>query len=84
MREAETEIGNVIMTVVCDGMGGLEKGELASKVIINAFESWFENDLPLVIAKTNVIDEIKCQWEKLVKNMNANILNCFNTGIIFS
>ena len=73
MREAETTEGNIIMTVVCDGMGGLDKGELASKSIINAFESWFEVDLPLILAKPNVIDEIKYQWERLVKILNASI-----------
>lgn len=73
MREAVTDEGNIIMTVVCDGMGGLAKGELASKSIINAFESWFENDLPLILDKSNIIDEIKYQWERLVRAMNADI-----------
>lgn len=73
MREAETDEGNIIMSVICDGMGGLEKGELASKTIINAFESWFEEELPLILDKPNIIDEIKYQWERLVKVMNANI-----------
>ena len=27
--EAETDIGNVLLTVICDGMGGLAKGEVA-------------------------------------------------------
>lgn len=73
MREAVTYAGNIIMTVVCDGMGGLDKGELASKSIINAFENWFEADLPPILEKPNVIEEIKYQWERLLKILNANI-----------
>jgi len=73
MREAVTSKGNIIMCVICDGMGGLEKGELASKTIINAFERWFDEELPQIIAKPNVIEEIKYQWERLVKIMNASI-----------
>ena len=82
MREAETTDGRMIMTVVCDGMGGLDKGELASKSIINAFENWFENDLPLIIAKPNVIEEIKYQWERLVKILNASIGEYGNNNYI--
>lgn len=73
MREAFTTLGNILMCVICDGMGGLEKGELASKSIINAFEKWFEEQLPLIIEKNNVIDEIKYQWERLIKVLNASI-----------
>ena len=30
VKHAETELGEIVLTVVCDGMGGLDKGELAS------------------------------------------------------
>lgn len=32
------------MAVICDGMGGMEKGELASATVVRAFSDWFEND----------------------------------------
>lgn len=35
--EAETDIGNVLLAVICDGMGGLSKGEVASAALIQAF-----------------------------------------------
>lgn len=73
MREAETTEGTIIMCVICDGMGGLEKGELASKSIINAFEDWFDEDLPLILLKEDRIGEITYQWERLVKILNASI-----------
>ena len=34
VMEAETEKGNVLFAVVCDGMGGLAKGEVASSTLI--------------------------------------------------
>ena len=27
VKHAETELGEIVLTVVCDGMGGLDKGE---------------------------------------------------------
>ena len=44
VMEATTDKGNVLLTVVCDGMGGLAKGEVASAAVIDAFSKWFENN----------------------------------------
>ncbi|HRR76036.1 MAG TPA: protein phosphatase 2C domain-containing protein [Ruminococcus sp.] len=49
IMEAETEIGNVLMAVICDGMGGLAKGEVASAALIKAFSDWFRSDLPGIV-----------------------------------
>ena len=51
VKEAQTDKGNILFTVICDGMGGLEKGEVASATIINAFSTWFENELPYQLGK---------------------------------
>ena len=34
---AKTDVGNIAFAMVCDGMGGLAKGELASATVIKAF-----------------------------------------------
>lgn len=73
MMEALTPEGKVMMAVVCDGMGGLEKGELASKTIINKFEAWFEYDFPKLLSKDNLQSEVRYQWDRLIKTLNANI-----------
>lgn len=57
--QAEVGKQNVCMAVVCDGMGGLSKGEVASAVIINEFDGWFEEDFPSIInraTKEQIID----------------------------
>lgn len=43
IKEAKTAYGNVLMAVVCDGMGGLAKGELASAELIRAYADWFDH-----------------------------------------
>ena len=32
--------GRMVFAVLCDGMGGLANGEIASASLVNAFESW--------------------------------------------
>ena len=42
----------VMMAAVCDGMGGLQDGEIASSLLINMLEQWFEEDLCKLISFT--------------------------------
>ena len=44
--EADTDFGKILLAVICDGMGGLAKGEVASSALITMLSNWFENDLP--------------------------------------
>ena len=46
IKHASTDVGEVVMAVVCDGMGGLAKGELASATVIRSFDRWFHEVLP--------------------------------------
>ena len=45
IKIAETPNGQAAFAIICDGMGGLAKGELASKEVINAYCGWFDSDL---------------------------------------
>lgn len=74
VREAYTPEGTVLLAAVCDGMGGLEKGEVASKSMAEALSEWFEKDLPYLLAKPNRKAEICDSLDILVKNCNKTIL----------
>lgn len=70
------EYGEILMCVVCDGMGGLQKGELASGTVVNEFGLWFENSLPIFVAGKKIDFElIKKEWNKLILSVNAKIGN---------
>lgn len=73
VMEAETGIGNVLLTVVCDGMGGLAKGEVASSAVIRAFSQWFENELPVILSLEDPRDRIFSSWEKIALSSNDRI-----------
>ncbi|MBQ5994629.1 MAG: serine/threonine-protein phosphatase [Clostridia bacterium] len=63
------QFGEIAMVVLCDGMGGLDKGELASATVIRAFCAWFDNTLPLCLAKLSW-NELSGEWDRLVKEQN--------------
>ena len=73
IKEAITDKGNVILGVLCDGMGGLEKGELASTAVIKAFSKWFEEVLPDILYKELSPNIIKESWNNLVDDVNEKI-----------
>jgi serine/threonine protein phosphatase PrpC len=64
----------VAFAIVCDGMGGLEKGELASATVILAFENWFKNVLPALLEEDKLDDGIiRSQWTSLLVRNNELI-----------
>ncbi len=72
--EAKTDLGNILLTVICDGMGGLAKGEVASSTVISAFSSWFERDLPRLLEKQgDYKDRIFAAWSDIITSCNQKI-----------
>lgn len=73
VKVINTSMGRVSFAILCDGMGGLAKGEVASASVIRAFEAWVLNEFPQL---TNApIDEnvIRSQWEKILLDQNVAI-----------
>jgi serine/threonine protein phosphatase PrpC len=72
IKSAKTCIGNILMAVICDGMGGLAKGEVASASVITAFSKWFERELPELVRDFSV-EEVKQKWGMIIKEQNQKI-----------
>lgn len=68
-----TTQGRMSFTVLCDGMGGLEKGEVASASVINAFRNWAINDLPMLCGQPLEDATIRSQWEEIISLQNQTI-----------
>lgn len=66
--------GQVAMAVICDGMGGLAKGELASATVIRRFSDWFEKELPKLI-NSYTKEKISAEWTRIIREQNQRILN---------
>lgn len=67
-----TAQGKIVFAVLCDGMGGLEHGEIASASIVSAFSAWAGSVLPSI---SSALDDqiIRKQWINLVATQNKKI-----------
>lgn len=72
---ANTDYGKVCLAVICDGMGGLEKGEVASASLVKTFEKWFEEEFPQMLYQGIAPEALKSRWEKLLRDKNVEITN---------
>jgi len=63
----------LVLAVVCDGMGGLQKGEVASASLVREFSRWFEEELPEILKQADVETGILLSWDSLLKEMNERI-----------
>lgn len=70
---ADTELGKIAFSVLCDGMGGLAKGELASATLIRRFSDWFIHEFPDMLYGGMDGLSIKSAWESIVMEMNGKI-----------
>lgn len=72
----KAQVGNeeLVLAVICDGMGGLSSGELASATVIRRFSEWFEKELPSRVAEITP-DDIKVIWSNMIYQLNDELWN---------
>lgn len=79
IKEASTDYGKVLLAVVCDGMGGLAKGEVASAALVKTFSSWFEETFPDILYNRRNEDgrmdrmELEREMNRLAIEVNQRI-----------
>ena len=61
--------------LLCDGMGGLSKGEVASTQLVRVFDNWVMEELPLMMQTGIVEQRIREQWNHIVQTQNNIIMN---------
>lgn len=74
IKQAAYDGGEVLMAVICDGMGGLSNGELASATVIRAFSKWFDEELPFELESID-LSVIGGKWSLLLKDLNVKIID---------
>lgn len=87
--------GRILFAVMCDGMGGLSCGEVASSMAVKRFENWFLTELPGALAATNAterldgpetdggcIDEIAREWNILAQDINNELIAYGNSNCL--
>lgn len=71
IKEADTPQGKIGMSVICDGMGGLMKGEVASGSLITAFSNWFDQKLVTLLEEWNA--EVSSTENRVVNDHPQNV-----------
>lgn len=73
LRQKEKNGKLYLLAVVCDGMGGLKKGEIASHYIVEVLKQWFDETL-FDGLETMGIDMIEQNLIDLIRKINQNLL----------
>ena len=89
IKQAKTaDGGNVCMACLCDGMGGLSQGEVASATFVKRMDEWFKNELPRVLMPSDITEDltqemdayshywgqIKAQWQGIIQKTNERLM----------
>lgn len=59
IQEANTASGTTLLTVLCDGLGGLQKGEIASASMVRSFSDWFQYQYPVLLNQGFTADGLR-------------------------
>lgn len=61
----------IAMLAVCDGIGGLQSGELASTGAVRCFEEWFEQQLPEIVQNGLTADAVFFSWHRMLETIHT-------------
>lgn len=73
LGEAASNLGDVVFAAICDGMGGLSNGEMASRMIVNGLDTWFREELPDILEKGISSRGINVSLSSFIERMNDEI-----------
>ena len=73
VKVINTPQGRMTFAILCDGMGGLDKGEVASASVIRAFDNWVRNNLSSLCEAPIEDSTIRNQWNQIIDEQNKLI-----------
>ena len=72
---AETQYGQAMLTIVCDGVGGLKSGEQASATVVKKLTDWFENDFSVLLERKTPLLKIKDVLLEIISDVSCTLKN---------
>lgn len=73
IKAAKCNYGEIVMGIICDGLGGLSSGEVASSHVLKKFTEWFELVLPTILGKKDFDEIVRSQWTQMVVLANDRL-----------
>lgn len=79
IRVYNTKIGKLTFAILCDGMGGLSNGEIASASVVSAYCDWADNRLPILCESELEDSIIRNDWVNIATQYNEKIKSYSST-----
>lgn len=73
VRMYHTSFGNIVFAVLCDGMGGLSQGEVASASLVRAMCQWADERLSLLWENKSLEQEVNREWQEVIGRCNGKM-----------
>ena len=73
IRVGQCKGKKIALAILCDGMGGLQKGEIASSMTTQRFIDWSDNRMPDIICDDNVWQLVEDDWKKMLEDTNEEL-----------
>ena len=74
LKVADTPDGELAYAVLCDGMGGLEHGQVASAAVVRAYEKWFNEEFAALFGRKALEQELRRSWYNTLMDCNEKII----------
>lgn len=62
-----------VLGILCDGVGGLQMGELASATMVKAFARWMTERMPYLFVNGITEEVVRSEWAALIGEYNDKI-----------
>ncbi len=73
IRHANLSTGEALLCVLCDGVGGLARGDVASTETVRVFSDWFDRERQRTPDAFN-LSGVAEQWNALIREVNEVLL----------
>jgi len=65
--------GTAFFGIVCDGMGGLSHGEVASSTVVESFTEWFTKEFATIQRDELFADNVALGWQRIITDTNERL-----------
>lgn len=73
VKQANFKGEQLVLAVLCDGMGGLQRGEVASAAMIRGFQNWFDRKLLGLLLGEAMEKQIFNSWNEVIQSANQRL-----------
>ncbi len=80
VRVYRSNVGKIVFSVLCDGMGGFDYGEIASAYVVRSFFTWADMRLTGVLESNNSDAWLRSDWGRLIDHCNEAIARFASRG----